>query len=447
MVRVPVIPGAQLDILTADRALKGSFDLDSLPLSPARESIGPAGVVSGVNYGPPHNRVDVLIMGDGYDASENAKFLNDATNLDLNFFGITPLSEYAGYFNVSYLYTPSDESGADHPSYDASCSPWDSTCCGDSAMTSDPLAGTYRSTAFDAYYCAQNIHRLLVVNTFKVYTAAAAVPDWDTILVLVNDATYGGSGGSLATISTHAMAVDIAQHEFGHSFANLADEYDNAYPGYPTCSDISGFSPCEENVTDEITRALIKWNPWILPSTPVPTIPEWDSTFTALVGLFKGARYDPDNMYRPGQLCLMQALGRPYCQVPSQSIILRLYNGGWGMPAGGISMIEPGTVQPPVRDLTIQPGSSELFTALLLYPSTPSQPGIQWYVDGVPVLSGSVFFTYSPGLADIGDHTIRLEVQDLTPHVHPAMAGDSLNFIQDWTVHVGYPVFLPLVNR
>jgi hypothetical protein len=447
VVRVPVIPGVRMDILSPGRSLLGSYELDDLVADTADVDPRSAAVVTNVNYGPPQNRVDILIMGDGYDASESSAFNTDATNLHMSFFNINPLSDYAGYFNVSYLYTASTESGADHPTYNAACPAWDATCCGDTAMLSDPLAGTYRSTAFDAHYCAQNIHRLLVVDVGKIYTAAAAVPDWDTIMVLVNDATYGGSGGALATVSTHALAVDIAQHEFGHSFANLADEYDNPYPGYPSCSDISGSSPCEENVTDETTRALIKWNPWILPTTPVPTVPEWDPSFAAHVGLFQGARYDAVNMFRSGQLCMMQALGNPYCQIPSQSIILRLYNGGWGVPVGGISMIEPGMIQPPVTDVTVLTGRSEFFTALLLYPLTPPLPGLQWFVDGLPVSSGSMVFTYSPGAADLGDHTIRLEVMDLTPHVHPLMTGGSLVFFQEWTVHVKSGVFMPLINR
>jgi hypothetical protein len=66
-----------------------------------------------------------------------------------------------------------------------------------------------------------------------IYAAAAAEPDWDEILVLVNSTTYGGSGGAIGVFSNDFYAVEVAQHEFGHTFMHLADEYSEAYPGIP----------------------------------------------------------------------------------------------------------------------------------------------------------------------------------------------------------------------
>jgi hypothetical protein len=77
----------------------------------------------------------------------------------------------------------------------------------------DPLWGTFVTTAFDARLCTYNIHRLLVVDTIKVYTAAAAQPNWDKIILIVNDPTYGDSGGEISVISTHTFAAQIGQQE------------------------------------------------------------------------------------------------------------------------------------------------------------------------------------------------------------------------------------------
>ena len=140
------------------------------------------------------------------------------------------------------------------------------------------------------------MYRLLVVNTSKVLAAAAAMPDWDEIMVIVNDPTYGGSGGSLAVISTNGAAVQVAQHEYGHTFSRLADEYTTPFPGYPACSDMSG-PACEPNVTDQTSRALIKWFPWIDAGTPIPTPNQ--TAYRRVVGLFQGARYLGTGMYRP----------------------------------------------------------------------------------------------------------------------------------------------------
>jgi hypothetical protein len=49
----------------------------------------------------------------------------------------------------------------------------------------------------------------------------------------VNDSEYGGSGGFPAIASIHSSSSELALHEIAHSFADLADEYDSAAPGYP----------------------------------------------------------------------------------------------------------------------------------------------------------------------------------------------------------------------
>ena len=55
---------------------------------------------------------------------------------------------------------------------------------------------------------------------------ATHVPDYDMIILLFNDLQYGGSGGSISISSVHSSAPEIVVHEVGHSFGNLADEYD-----------------------------------------------------------------------------------------------------------------------------------------------------------------------------------------------------------------------------
>ncbi len=45
------------------------------------------------------------------------------------------------------------------------------------------------------------------------------------ILVVHNDPTYGGSGGTVGTVSIDSSAPQIAVHELGHSLFSLGDEY------------------------------------------------------------------------------------------------------------------------------------------------------------------------------------------------------------------------------
>ena len=416
VVRVPRIEGTTLVLKDARLTTVARFDLARMAAKTPLITLDPRAVSENQSMtGSAANRVDLLIMGDGYTAAQSAQFNADAASVTSQFFSISPYSVYQNYFNLHTLFTASSQSGADHPPYSSSCGYSDPSCCGDSEMLSDPLQGQMVSTAFDGRFCANRIHRLLVVNSSKVLAAAAAVPDWDAILVIVNDVTYGGSGGTIAVVSMHSAAAQIAQHEFGHSFARLADEYESAYPGYPSCSDIT--SPaCESNVTDVTNRPQIKWNPWILPTTPITT-PE-TSPYNGLVGLFEGARYLTTGMYRPGLNCIMRSLGAPFCQVPSQSYVLRLYTGGWGTPISGISLIEPGTASP-VTPLSITHPATQLFHADTLAPIGGPPAQISWLDNGLPIpgTSGSTL-TYTTSAGSLGLHHITLHVKDMTALVN-----------------------------
>jgi hypothetical protein len=365
--------------------------------------------------GSPSNRLDLLIMGDGYTSAQASLFQTHVDDLIGDFFTATPYGTYQNYLNVTSYFYPSAQSGADHPN----CSDGDP----------DPLEGTFVDTAFDAAYCSAGIQRLLSLNEAKVYTAAAAMPDWDKIIVLVNDSMYGGAGGPVGVVSTHPSAVGLAQHEFGHSFAGLADEYSYPFPGYPTCSDISGPTPCEPNVTDVTVRASVKWKAWISPSTPVPTTPQ--ESYTTVPGLFQGARYQ-GTFYRPRYGCLMNSLVDPFCEICKQSFILRLYNGWGGTPSAGIDPIEPGSESPPPGATSAVTGQAKTFTATILQPAGGPAATRRWYVNGVQQGETGDAFTWTP--AANGTYTIELRVKDATTLVHPAMAGTSLDSNRLWTV-------------
>lgn len=438
VVRVPMI-GEDLTLASAEpgasRLRTETFDLqalaaheDLLPL--ARIPEGKLQATASAITGSPGNRVDMLVMGDGYTASEVSKFNADTVNLETNFFSLSPYSQYVNYVNRVALFTASAESGADHPPYNPACVGDNPSCCADPIALNDPLAGRYVSTAFGGRFCAFNIHRLPVVNASVVFAAASAYPDWDKILVLLNDPTYGGSGGSLSVVSTHPLAVDVARHEFGHSFSRLGDEYETPFPGFPDCSDIDG-PPCEPNVTDETSRPLIKWLPWIAEDTPVPT-PEGNPRYAHEAGLFLGARFRPEGMYRHRDTeCLMKSLGKPFGEVCAQEYVLQLYRGGWGEPSDGIDLIEPGSEAPAPGSYNIL--TSATFSAQLLGPAAGPVPQVVWKVDGVEVPEAQgASYTFVPGIP--GTYQVTLEAQDVTPLVHPAMAGSLLQSSRTWTV-------------
>jgi hypothetical protein len=366
------------------------------------------------------NRVDLLILGDGYTAAEASKFVEDAAAMAETFFSLSPYAEYRNYVKAISHFVPSAQSGADHPP------------CADPSKDPDPKEGTFVDTAFNASYCRNGIQRLLTVDFSRVYAAAAAVPDWDKIVVIVNDTMYGGSGGAIAVGSLHDSAVAILQHEYGHSFSSLADEYSSPYPGYPLCNDLTGVLSCEANVTNHTSRASIKWSSWIAPSTPVPTPDQW----TEDVGLFTGARYQTTGYYRPRFDCMMRQLSAPFCEVCRQEYVLRLYKGWGGIPATGVKLVEQTTpLESRIAGTVGQPIS---FHASILSPGGGPTTAIQWFVDGEPVPDAtSSSYTFTPTAARA--FVIEVEVRDTTPFVRPVAAAALLTDRRSWTIDISTP--------
>lgn len=401
----------------------------STPWSADAKADSQSAVVKAANSA---NRLDILVLGDGYTSAEQATFNSNVAALKTAMFNVSPYKDYQSFVNWQPGFVASSQSGADHPPYQAGCT--GTSCCADTAARTDPRAGQFVTTALDATFCTSQIHRLLTARSSKVMAAAAGFPDWDKILVTVNDPVYGGAGGSFAVISAHSSAALIAIHEFGHSFHGLADEYESAYPGYPACSDISGSALCEANVTNQSNASLVKWRNWFTAGLPIPT-PDG----TAGTGLFEGARYKSTGMYRPvDNSCLMRALGTSFCPVCRQEYVRMLYRGGFGSPAAGIDLIEPGTESPsPAAAVAYARGSTKRFAATVLRPSIGTV-ALQWYLDGVAI-SGATAASYDfrQDAATPATRTLELRATDQTAFVKPAMAGGLLVHSRSWTIQVG----------
>jgi outer membrane biosynthesis protein TonB len=324
--------------------------------------------------GDPSNRVDLVIVAEGYTASQVSKFRSDATAFMTGVFAQEPYARYQGYYNVYLLLTTSAQSGADHPE-----------------------RGVYVDTAFDATYNCAGTQRLICVDTGKVDAAVnASLPSSayrDQMFVLVNDDEYGGSGGYLAVGSVHEAVVELFLHEVGHSFALLADEY--SYDSQ-LCT-IS--EPQAANATTQTSRDGIKWARWIDATTAVPTT----GSTGGVAGLYEGARYCPSGMYRPTYDSKMRSLYRPFEQINTEAHVLRIHD--WVSPIDA--------VQPPGPGVTIAPGQTTTFRV-----TTPAPVGlalaIRWYLDGQSAGTGAAFS--STGIPP-GTHSLQVVVSDETTMV------------------------------
>ena len=241
------------------------------------------------------------------------------------------------------------------------------------------------------------------------------MPEYDLVLLVVNDLEYGGSGGSIFITSLNVDSPEIVVHESGHTFGGLTDEYADPFPGY---------TPTEKpNATAETNRALIKWNSWILPSTPLPT-PE-DVANASLIGLFEGAQYQSNGWYRPKLDCKMRTLGVPFCEVCSEALVEAIYR-----TVRPIDSFSPSTT-----NLAIHDSSPVLFGIGPLQPTTHDLY-IQWLTDNVPV-SGETNFTFqlAPQTLGNGAHTIRAVLNDPTQLVRSDPA-NRLRGTNTWSITI-----------
>ena len=346
-------------------------------LLPAAAAGEPVDLVRG--NGPDENRVNIVVLGDGYTQGEIDKYADDVEVLLTRLFAEQPFADYAAYFNVRRIDVVSRESGADYP-----------------------LQQIFRDTALHAQYECLGEKRppwVLCVNDGAVEGVLdRSVPSIDQpiVLVLVNDQEYGGSArGTYAVASVHHDSAAIMLHELGHSLGDLADEY--LLTDRTRCQ--NWVEPDEVNATRESTVAAIKWSHWIEPSTPVPAT---DAT-PGIVSAFEGARYCETGLYRPTYKSKMRNVRRPFEQVNTEQLIRRIYN-----------FVKPiDTTSPPAGQL--RSDRCEPLTFRVESPTAPTLM-ITWTIDGRPAGSQRSLMVQTCPL-EAGWHTIEVMVHDVTAAV------------------------------
>lgn len=284
--------------------------------------LAPMGQVWAVQEsGPPQEKVDLLLIGDGYTAEEMEKFHADARRLMEALFAEEPFRTRRDDFNVWGLDLPTAESGVTRPA-----------------------SGIYRRNPLGTRYGIFGTERYMLTYENRSLRDIASAAPYDAVTILVNSNQYGG-GGIFNDHATVAVDSDFAEyvfvHELAHHFAALADEYYSSDVAYETGREDLP-EPWEPNVTALHDPAALKWLDLVEPDTPIPTpwekekydahsaeiaqrrqvllergaSPEaldalfqeqmaWEEVFFrsqeywGRVGAFEGANYETTGMYRP----------------------------------------------------------------------------------------------------------------------------------------------------
>ena len=373
-----------------DGQLKGGVVTVPLPMTSLKtglriQSRWPATTL--VDNGPSDNRIDLVFVGDGYTASELGDYASHVANIIAGFFDEEPFASYASYFNVHRVDVVSRESGVDEPDN-----------------------GIYRDTALDMEYGCYSNPYLLCIDTDKAWAAASSAADADLVIALANSDRHGGAGyPDLATAGGgNYWAAGLTLHEFGHSQADLADEY------YYDGTTYTGSEPSQKNVSvytaAEQAALQTKWHRWL-------DHPGVDT--------YEGAYYHEYDIYRPTSTSKMRSIDQPFGPVNGERLIISFYD--------SISPIEDATASfPPLLP------SDTLFHVTVTQPTSHSLD-IQWAIDDVPV-PGATDSTFRAPSLSAGIHDVSVTVTDNTDQVRDTSARETrLTAMRQWQIEVSAP--------
>lgn len=257
--------------------------------------------------GSPQDKIDVAVVAEGYTSSEMELFYEDARKAVDAILAHQPFGKYADRFNFVAVALPSEDSGV-----------------------SVPGEGLWKKTALGSHFDTFYMERYLTTLRLRqMHDALCGVP-YEHIVILANTDTYGGGGifNSYTLTTAHHKAFEpVVVHEFGHSFAGLADEYyyDDMFVEYY----YTDCEPWEQNITT-LFDFKSKWDDMLPLSVTVPTVPLQSNVWQeikngkspeSMVGVYEGAGYQSKGVYRPYPDCRMKTNQAPvFCPVCQRAI-------------------------------------------------------------------------------------------------------------------------------
>lgn len=237
-----------------------------------------------LNSGDPSEKVDIVIIPEGYTKDQMNLFKEDSEKFAGYLFNSSPFRENKDKFNIWGVEAASIESGTDIPK-----------------------ENIWKKTLINSTFYTFDLERYLMTYDNKTLRNIASNAPYDQIYILVNSDKYGGG----AIYNHYSVCVNdnkysefVFVHEFGHGFASLADEYYTSDVAYEE------FYPLDVEPTDPNLTTLIdfdsKWKDLVEDNTPIPT-PDTDD-YKNRVGAFEGGGYMEKGIYRPTHDCTMKSI-------------------------------------------------------------------------------------------------------------------------------------------
>ena len=293
--------------------------------------------------GPIDNRINILILGDGFTEAEMPKFIEEANKFKTKFLRSPAYARCQNYFNFFAVKTPSKQSGATNLGRSPDFNNKQGIHQGQPIETKD--------TFFGSAFGTSDVHRLVGPTEDKYPIVAKVIaysfPASDLTMMIVNTPWYGGAGGSFSVYTLSPSAMDVAIHEIGHTFTYLADEYWISL----------NFSGERINRTAVNNSDKVKWKNWL----------EIEK-----IGIYNHVGSDAKGWYKPANgTCLMENLGLDYCAVCREAVTYTV-----------LSLIDPiETLSPTNTDKVIVRSKPEVIEIGLLQPN-PKTLKTEWRIDG-----------------------------------------------------------------
>ncbi|MEU1072621.1 MULTISPECIES: M64 family metallopeptidase [unclassified Streptomyces] len=359
-----------------------------------------------VDNGPGADRLDVVIVGDGYTVDQQEQFHADAKEKWGEVTGVEPYTTYRNLFNVWTVDAVSAQSG----------------------VSGDPAKGDVKNTALGSYFWCDGIERLLCVDQDKVDAYVAKAPQADLVIVLANSTKYGGAGynepsqklgyeGISTASAGNAKSGQVAIHETGHSLGKLADEY--FYPGTPGYEHYSGPEVAESNISvlsaEQMAAQRTKWYRWLGETSP-------DG---GTVGTYEGGGYYVTGLSRPTDNSIMRILGKPFSLPGREAMIAGFYRH---------ASIATAAV-PTTRTLRVHDKARVTVPRLV----GAAQPRIRWYLDGRELtrFEGRTWLGVAQAVLSPWDrrtHQLKVTVTDGTASVRDPQVRAGLSDSVVWNV-------------
>ncbi len=238
-----------------------------------------------VRQGPSSNRVDVVLMGDGYELDHLKAFEKLAADAPPIFERQDTFREYYSYFNFIRADLVSADPGVD----------------GFGREFDTALGGYTRGT----------IEGHVAVDPERVRAMLREFPDHDDLAIaFVRRGVLGTGGLGVATVG--GMDAKVLIHEFGHAFAGLYDEYTKAnyeqHVAQPIPSGTRGI-----NVAGTEDPKQVPWAHWIAARHPS-------------IGVYQGAAGQVRDAWKPTASGCVMDDGEFFCPVCREALVLRIYS-------------------------------------------------------------------------------------------------------------------------